>query len=232
MHAAVSPKPETAFALTPPDAPGGWIGTDEAGKGDYFGPLVVAGVYATAATAVLLRQIGVRDSKTLSDRRIAEMSAEIRRTCPVNVVAIGPERYNEMYAKIRNLNRLLAWAHARVIENLLEKVPCERVVSDQFGDERVLQRALLEKGRTVRLEQRHRAESDDLAVAAASIIARSEFVRRLEQLGQAFGVSLHLGAGPPVLVSGRRFVEKHGAAALAKVAKLHFKTTQQLAGTR
>src|SRR4029077_1213327 len=110
-------KPSEPFRLTPPDAPGGWIGTDEAGKGDFFGPLVVAGVYATEATAILLRQIGVRDSKTLSDKRIAEIGVEIRQTCPVNVVAIGPDRYNEMYAKIRNLNRLLAWAHARVIEN-------------------------------------------------------------------------------------------------------------------
>jgi len=215
------------FELTPPDAPGGWIGTDEAGKGDYFGPLVVAGVYVTTATAVLLRQIGVRDSKTLSDKRIAEMSGEIRRTCPVNVVAIGPERYNDMYAKIRNLNRLLAWAHARVIENLLQHVECGRVVSDQFGDERFLLNALMDKGKRVELVQRPRAE-DDIAVAAASIIARGEFVHRLELLSKSVGVDLHKGAGPPVLVAGRRFVEKHGPDALGKVAKLHFKTTQQV----
>jgi len=216
--------PSRPHAATPSS---GWIGTDEAGKGDYFGPLVVAGVYVTDATAILLRQIGVRDSKTLSDKRIGEMSAEIRQTAPVNVVAIGPERYNEMYAKIRNLNRLLAWAHARVIENLLEQVSCERVVSDQFGDERFLQRALMDKGRRVELIQRPRAE-DDLAVAAASIIARGEFLSRLQQLGESVGVDLHKGAGPPVLISGRRFVEKHGRAGLAKVAKLHFKTTQQI----
>jgi ribonuclease HIII len=155
------------------------------------------------------------------------MSAEIRQTCPVNVVAIGPERYNEMYAKMRNLNRLLAWAHARVIENLLEKIECARVVSDQFGDERVLERSLMEKGKRVQLIQRPRAE-DDLAVAAASIIARAEFVRRLEQLSRTVGVELHKGAGPPVLTAGRRFVEKHGGAALQRVAKLHFKTTQQI----
>jgi len=220
-----------SFELTPADAPGGWIGTDEAGKGDYFGPLVVAGVYATEATAILLRQIGVRDSKTLSDKRIAEMAPEIRQTCPVNVVAIGPERYNQMYAKIRNLNRLLAWAHARVIENLLEHVACERVVSDQFGDERVLQRALMEKGKRVQLVQRHRAE-DDVAVAAASILARGEFVRRLDQLSTTVGVSLHKGAGPPVLAAGRLFVKKHGGDALGTVAKLHFKTTQQLLAAR
>lgn len=222
-------KPAVPFDLAPPDAPGGWIGTDEAGKGDYFGPLVVAGVYASQQTAILLRQIGVRDSKTLSDKRIAAMSIEIRRTCPVEVVAIGPERYNQLYAKIRNLNRLLAWAHARVIENLLEKVTCERAVSDQFGDEQYLQRALMEKGKRIQLVQRHRAE-DDLAVGAASIIARGEFVRRLQQLSQSVGVELAKGAGPPVLVSARRFVEKHGRDTLGTVAKLHFKTTQQIPG--
>ena len=208
---------------------GGWIGTDEAGKGDYFGPLVVAGVYVTPDTALRLRELGVRDSKTLSDKRIAEITTGIRALCPVNVVAIGPERYNEMYAKIRNLNRLLAWAHARVIENLLEQVPCERVLSDQFGDERVLQRALLEKGRHVHLEQRPRAEADP-AVAAASMVARHEFVRRLAQLSDSVGVDLHKGAGPPVLASGRRFVDKHGCDALGTVAKLHFRTTQQILG--
>jgi ribonuclease HIII len=147
----------------------------------------------------------------------------------VEVVAIGPERYNELYAKIRNLNRLLAWAHARVIENLLHRVSCERAVSDQFGDEQYLRRALMEKGKRVQLVQRHRAE-DDLAVGAASIIARDEFVRRLQQLSEAVGVDLAKGAGPPVLVSARRFVDKHGRDALSTVVKLHFKTTQQIPG--
>ena len=226
---AVKPTPSDPHAPTPSILPAGWIGTDEAGKGDYFGPLVVAGVYVTEITAAHLREAGVRDSKTLSDKRIGELAAEVRRSCPHSVVAIGPERYNDMYAKIRNLNRLLAWAHARVIENLLEQVSCDRVVSDQFGDERVLQQALMEKGRQVQLEQRPRAE-DDVAVAAASIVARAEFVRRLEQLSRSFGVDLHKGAGPPVLTSGRRFVAQHGRAALAQVAKLHFKTTQQIGG--
>jgi ribonuclease HIII len=205
----------------------GWIGTDEAGKGDYFGPLVVAGVWVNEVTAAELLAAGVRDSKKISDRRAHEIAARIRETSPVEVVAISPERYNEMYAKIRNLNRLLAWAHARVIENLLTRVDCSRVISDQFGDERVLQRALMEKGRAVQLVQRPRAE-DDVAVAAASIIARSEFLNRLRQLGDKEGVELAKGAGPPVLVAGRRLVEKHGAGALARVAKLHFKTTQQV----
>lgn len=205
----------------------GWIGTDEAGKGDYFGPLVVAGVFVTEETAAELAAAGVRDSKRVSDSRSHSLATWIRETSPVDVVVIGPERYNEMYAEIRNLNRLLAWAHARVIENLIERVDCARVVSDQFGDERFLRVALLEKGRQVQLEQRPRAE-DDIAVAAASIVARSEFLRRLRQLSKTAGIELAKGAGAPVLAAGRRFVEKHGFEALRRVAKLHFKTTEQL----
>jgi len=218
---------EKQFTLLAPTAPGGWIGTDEAGKGDYFGPLVVAAVYAHEQSATLLRQAGVRDSKTLSDKRIGELAAEIRRTCPVRVVAIGPERYNALYAEMKNLNRLLAWAHARAIEDLLGEVDCTRVLSDQFADERVLRRAMQAKGRQVHLEQRHRAE-EDVAVAAASIIARGEFVSRLARLSEQVGIELAKGAGPPVLAAGARYVAKHGAAALGKVAKLHFRTTQQL----
>jgi ribonuclease HIII len=207
--------------------PGGWIGTDEAGKGDYFGPLVVAAVYVTERSAVRLRQAGVRDSKKLSDKRVGDLAAEIHRLCPLRIVVIGPERYNALYAEMRNLNRLLAWAHARAIEDLLGQIPCDRIISDQFADEHVLRRALKEKGRLVHLEQRHHAE-EDVAVAAASIIARAEFVDRLARLSSTAGIDLAKGAGPPVLTAGRQYVAKHGEAALAKVAKLHFRTTEQV----
>jgi ribonuclease HIII len=215
------------FVPLPPDAPGGWIGTDEAGKGDYFGPLVVAGVYVHDQTAVLLRQAGIRDSKTLSDSRVGVLAGEIRDTCPVCVVAIGPERYNSLYAEMRNLNRLLAWAHARVIEDLLGQVTSTRVVSDQFADELLLRRALQRKGSEIHLEQRPRAE-EDVAVAAASIVARGEFLSRLARLSSTVGVALVKGAGPPVLSAGAQYVRRHGTGALAKVAKLHFRTTQKL----
>lgn len=219
-------KPEQPSLFATSSAPG-WIGTDEAGKGDYFGPLVVAAVYVDDATATQLRDLGVRDSKTLSDKRARELSARIRELCPSCVVAIGPERYNSIYAEMRNLNHLLAWAHGRAIEDLLGQVPCTRVLSDQFADKRVLQRALGPRGRMVDLEQRPRAE-EDVAVAAASIVARAEFIDRLARLSASVGVDLAKGAGPPVLESGRRYVAKHGAAALDKVAKLHFRTTQQI----
>jgi ribonuclease HIII len=205
----------------------GRIGTDESGKGDYFGPLVVAGFYLEDAQDAVLRELGVRDSKTLSDKRCLAIAGTLRDAYPHSVVTVGPEKYNELYAKMRNLNRLLAWGHARVIENLLERVPCGRALTDKFGDERFVREALLKRGRTIELIQRPRAE-EDAAVAAASILARAEFLKRLELLSREWGMELPKGAGPQVDQAAVAFVRKNGADALAKVAKTHFKTTDKV----
>jgi ribonuclease HIII len=201
------------------------IGIDESGKGDYFGPLVIAAVFVDATTQGELTLMQVRDSKKISDGRILDVAPDIRTICPHSIIAIGPQRYNELYAKIRNLNRLLAWGHAKALETLLEKVSCERAIADQFGDERLILNALQEKGRTIVLEQRHKAESD-LAVAAASIVARAEFLLRLARLSDEIGTTLPKGASPAVELAGRMIVKKHGEEQLRSVAKLHFKTTQ------
>jgi ribonuclease HIII len=208
---------------------GGWIGLDESGKGDYFGPLVIAAVHVTPRLADDLTALNVRDSKKISDGMIRTLAEDIRVLCKHSVVAIGPERYNELYAKIRNLNRLLAWGHAKALENLLEQVPCERAIADQFGDERLILNALQEKGRQIRLEQRHKGE-EDIAVAAASIVARDEFVRRLARLAAQWGMPLPKGASPAVEAAAKSLVRKHGEDGLAKVAKLHFKTTKAVLG--
>lgn len=209
---------------------GARIGTDESGKGDYFGPLVIAGVFVDSATEAGLVGLGVRDSKKVSDGQAMRLAAQIQRRLPTEVVVIGPQRYNALHRTMRNVNRLLAWGHARVIENLLARVPCDRVISDQFGDAEFLERALMDKGRQVRLEQRPRAEAD-MAVAAASLVARAEFLRRLAALSTRYDVTLPKGATAPVSDAGRRFVERHGVDALAQVAKLHFRTTAALVGT-
>ncbi len=190
--------------------------------------MVIAGVYVSAEQEIQLQEVGVRDSKILTDKRATTLSEYIRRTCPYTVVAIGPERYNSMYASFKNLNRLLAWGHARAIENLLEKVSCERVVADQFGDERFLNSALMEKGQSVELIQKPRAE-EETAVAAASIVARAEFLRRLQDLGEKYSLSLPKGASA-VIGIGKKFARTHGPEALGQVAKLHFRTTQQVLG--
>lgn len=210
----------------PPPPP--LIGTDETGKGDYFGPLVVAAAYVDEKSWAALRALGVRDSKSLSDKQVQAIRAEVERLAPHEIVVISPARYNELYPKFANVNRLLAWAHARAIENLLERVPCARVLTDQFAaDPRVVESALLERGRKVKLEQRPRAE-EETAVAAASVLARAEFLKKLAELSDRSGIVLPKGASDLVVAAARQFVERHGREKLGEVAKLHFQTTARV----
>lgn len=206
-------------------------GVDESGKGDFFGPLCIAGVYVDAESGAQLRKIGCCDSKLIkSSNKILELAGEIRRIVynRFTVVNIPPETYNRLYAKIGNLNRLLAWGHARVIENLLERVPdCPRMLSDKFGDESLIKRALMTRGKGIVLDQRTKAESD-VAVAAASILAREQFLSGMEKLSNEFGVTMPRGAGPLVKEIAKSILQKHGAPALSRCVKTHFKTYNEL----
>jgi ribonuclease HIII len=208
------------------------FGIDESGKGDFFGPLVIAGVYVNRVSARKFLDAGVQDSKRItSDPRVRALAKIIRETAghACEVVSIGPERYNQLYAKFGNLNSLLGWGHARVIENLLEKKPnCPRALSDKFADVRVIGNALLAKGRAIKLEQKTRAESD-VAVAAASILAREAFIEWLEKHGRKLGVKLGRGVSEAVKDVARQLVEKNGAGILAQVAKTHFRTAHEIA---
>ncbi len=202
-----------------------WIGSDEAGKGDYFGPLVVAGVVVDDATAPLLEELGVKDSKRLSDNSVKELAAKIKKQCPCSVVVIGPKRYNELYNEIGNLNRLLAWGHSRAIENILDKEECDYALADQFGDEKFLINALMGKGKKIEVRQEIKAESH-IGVAAASILARAEFLHQLAMLSRKYGIDFPKGASPAVIEAGKDFVKKYGSGRLNEVAKIHFKTTK------
>jgi len=211
------------------------FGIDESGKGDFFGPLVIAGVYTDAASARALLDGGIMDSKRIaSAARIRQLAQAIRAVPGIAtaVIAIGPERYNELHAKFGNLNRLLAWGHARAIARLAEQRPeCPRALSDQFARPELLRRALRQQGVELELEQRVRGESD-VAVAAASILARERFVDWIEKSSRAGGVRLPLGASDAVVEAGREVVERHGEAALSRIAKMHFKTRERVLGHR
>lgn len=205
----------------------GLIGTDEAGKGDLFGPLVCAACYVNSQLLPSLMECGVRDSKKLSNSRVDNLAVSIKRLCPHDIIVIGPEKYNALYEKMKNLNRLLAWAHARAIENLLTKVECPNVLTDQFADERMVLSALQKKGRKVKLVQKTRAETN-LAVAAASILARAEFLQRLASLSNKFKLDLHPGAGHLTDKALLHFIQKHGRHKLELVAKTHFKNIKKI----
>jgi ribonuclease HIII len=208
------------------------FGVDESGKGDFFGPLVISGVYVDRGIGRKLLDGGVVDSKRISsDARIRMLADTIRKTSQglVETVLIGPAKYNELYEKFGNLNRLLGWGHARVIENLLARKPgCPRSLSDQFADARVIKESLMRHGRNIALEQRPRAESD-IAVAAASIIAREGFINWLERKGKELGMRLERGVSPGVKETAKKLVELNGPQVLREVAKVHFRTAHEIA---
>jgi ribonuclease HIII len=208
------------------------FGVDESGKGDFFGPLVISGVYVDRGIARKLLDSGVVDSKRIgSDARIRALADTIRQSSLglVETVLIGPGKYNELYEKFGNLNKLLGWGHARVIENLLaKKSDCPRALSDQFADARVVEQSLLRHGRKIDIEQRPRAESD-IAVAAASILAREAFINWLERKGKEIGLRLERGTSASVKETAKKLVEMNGPDALRTVAKTHFRTAHETA---
>lgn len=214
------------------------LGVDESGKGDFFGPLCVAGVYVNESVVKAWKEAGIRDSKNISsDMKIKELAELIRETpgCVSTVVPIGNEAYNRLYSKMRSVNTLLAWGHARVIENLMGQQnrmipPPIRAISDQFAYSKdTVAKALMNLGRQVELVQRHKAE-EDIAVAAASILARHEFVSRLGSLGKAYEMTFPKGASALVDKAAKEFVERFGADNLTKVAKMHFRTALRAQG--
>jgi ribonuclease HIII len=214
------------------------IGVDESGKGDFFGPLCIAGAYINENVVKAWQDAGIRDSKNISsDKKIAELAEKIRKTpgCVVNTVTIGNPKYNELYAKMKSVNAILAWGHARVIENLMgqrhQMNPAPvKAISDQFAAKKeVVAKALMALGREIELVQRHKAE-EDLAVAAASILARDEFVKGLAKLEKQFNVELPKGASSAVDEAAKKFVTEKGAENLSKIAKVHFRTALRAQG--
>ncbi|MDA3923736.1 MAG: ribonuclease HIII [Kiritimatiellae bacterium] len=210
------------------------MGIDESGKGDYFGALVACAAYVNPDIAKKMDEIGVKDCKKLTDKAVFFIGAKIRGLLGSNrykIVNIGPETYNRLYAKMRNVNTMLAWAHARCIENLLDSIPdCPRAVADQFGAKHVIERALMKNGRKIELEQRHKAESD-IAVAAASVLAREAFLHGLQKLGKGLDFEPHKGASEMVKADAVAMVKKHGPDILLKTSKCHFQTTDKVLAT-
>jgi ribonuclease HIII len=211
---------------SPADASGedrATIGSDECGKGDYFGPLVVAAVRLDEGASRKLRDSGVRDSKTMSDETALRLGGALRATCAHAVARLDPDEYNATHHRPGHLNAMLADLHTRAVRDLVR--PGIRVVIDQFGPEKLMRDRLT--GLEIDLVQHPRAEVVP-AVAAASVIAREEFLLSLRDLSERYGVDLHKGAGEPVDRAARRFVALHGRESLVHVAKLHFKNTQRV----
>ena len=206
-----------------------YIGTDESGKGDYFGPLVTAGVLINADSKSALKKIGVRDSKELSDFAIKQMANQIRKIAKdkFSIVRINPEKYNSLYSKIGNVNNLLGWAHARAIENILDSHKVDYAVSDKFGNPKTILNSLMDKGKTINLHQEIKAEKYT-AVAAASILARSEVINWFEINSKKFGIVIPKGASSQVDSTALKLKNQIGEEELKKLVKVHFKTSLKI----
>jgi ribonuclease HIII len=205
--------------------PGEYVGTDESGKGDLFGPLVVSGVYVNDRTKELLREIGVKDSKLLSDEQIIIISKKIREVIPAvqrNVITINPEKYNQLYSSFKNLNKLLAWGHSKAIENIVTAIKVQTAVSDKFGDEGLIISELAKKKIDINLHQEHKAERFT-AVAAASILAREKMLHWFKASSKELKITIPKGAGDVANITMNKISEIHGTQFLAKLVKLHFK---------
>jgi ribonuclease HIII len=211
------------------DEPESYIGVDESGKGDFFGPLVIGGFTVNQENRSQLIKLKIRDSKLLSDNEIKFLASKIKNHFGgyFTTVQINPKRYNELYNEFKNLNRLLAWGHARCIENLLESNDIHIAVCDQFGNQNYIKSALLEKGKKVELRQSFRAEKF-LAVAAASILSRDNFIRWIETKSKELKIEIPKGAGEIVQVVARKVLDVYGKDALSELTKSHFKITRSI----
>lgn len=199
------------------------IGSDECGKGDYFGPLVVCAVRLEPEEAQRLADSGVVDSKQLNDERALQLGGALRAALPHAIRRLDPPEYNRRYATVGNVNQLLADLHAEAIRELAQ--PGIDVLIDQFSKADLFAQRLGDLD--LRIDQRPRAEAN-LAVAAASIIAREEFLTCLDQLSEQAAVRLRKGAGAPTDSSGVEYARLHGMDALSQVAKVHFKNTGKI----
>lgn len=209
------------------------FGIDESGKGDFFGPLVIAGCYTNRDIAHHFMEAGIQDSKRItSDKAIYDFADIIRHTPGVatKVIVLTPMKYNEMYASFGNLNKLLAWGHAAAIADLKRIQPdCPRALSDQFANPKLIRDALVKQKVDIQLDARTKAESD-LAVAAASILAREAFISWMHRAGQEYRVKMPRGSSAPeVKTTARSLVSQHDPDILRLVAKTHFKTAHEVA---
>lgn len=206
-------------------------GLDESGKGDFFGPVIAATVIADRPAIDAWIKGGVKDSKKISEPQIVKLDKIIRETPGVVVRTCysGMPRYNELMARPHaNLNRLLAWQHATALDQALAVKRVPWGLLDQFSKQPLTQRELARKGvKDFDLRMRTKAEEDPV-VAAASVVARAEFVRQTALLSKKFGGKLQKGAGPLVKEQAAEIIRKFGARALGEFAKLHFRTAYEV----
>jgi ribonuclease HIII len=226
VNSIINENSELEFGENKIDEPDDYIGTDESGKGDIFGPLVTAAVYLNKTTSAVLNEYGIRDSKTVSDNQIAGLAKIIKNTVGENfeIIVINPAKYNQLYSKFKNLNDLLAWSHLKAIENLSERSKCNEVIIDQFSSKVSEMNKKLFSSK-IKVLQTPKAERFT-AVAAASILARDKF-NNWFKFNPAKELKLKKGASTTVQTQALNIRKLYGEQKINEIAKLNFKTFRQ-----
>lgn len=226
INEIIDPQSAFNFLDEPLIEPESYIGTDETGKGDVFGPLVVGAVYINQYSVDKLLSLGVRDSKNIKPSKIKELAPKISKILKNDqeIVIINPEKYNELYAKFNNLNRMLNWAHSKAAENLIKRTNCKTVITDKFSKESLRFSKSLEIN-NIDLITETKAEKYT-AVAAASILARNTFDKWFEGKKKE-GLILPKGASNNIEETITKLIDEKGLDFLKNVAKLHFKSVKR-----
>lgn len=203
------------------------MGSDEAGKGDFFGPLCIAAVYADREGISKLMKMGLRDTKKLSDKKTLDLAKKIKEHFAHHIVRVSPEKYNQLYIKFKNLNQMLAWGHSAAIDHLYQKCNCPKVIIDQFASKALISPIILKKSKNLDLILRTKAE-EDVVVAAAAILARATFLYALRDLGELCGQTLPKGASQKTKEVAISIAKEKGIDFLEKLCKKHFQTYDQV----
>ncbi len=209
------------------------IGTDEAGTGDYFGPMTVSAVYVPEEKIAMLKAMGITDSKTLTDENIARLAKEIvRENIPYTLLTLDNKKYNKLQKKGWNQGKMKAMLHQHAIQKLLTKIdriPIYGILIDQFCQPPSFLKHIGQEG--LKLEKNTffmtKAESYSTSVAAASILARAKFVKEMDRMSNQYGFPIPKGASNKVDEAAAYFIKKNGIEALSQVAKMHFANTDK-----
>jgi ribonuclease HIII len=208
------------------------IGSDEVGTGDFFGPITVVAAFVGKEQMELVKELGVKDSKSLKDPQIIEIAKDLLHTIPYSRLTLNNEKYNELQAKGYNQGKMKAILHNKALHHVIEKVGSERfdgILVDQFCQPGVYFNYL--KGQKSVMKENvffeTKGESVHLAVAAASILARYAFIKEMDRLSDKIGIDLPKGAGSLVDETAAKIIVKSGEQTLSKVSKLHFANTKK-----
>ncbi len=206
-----------------------YIGTDESGKGDYFGPLVTAAVYTNKQINYELEQVGVKDSKLIPDNEIKKIEVDLKKIVKdkYDIITINPEKYNSLFEQFKNLNKILAWAHTKAIQNLIDNVNCKNVISDKFGNEFLIKSELSKKNIDINIYQTTKGERFT-GVAAASVLARAKVIDWFKTKSKEIGFEIPKGAGEQVNLIAQKVLQKTNKEYLSKMIKFHFKNSHNI----